>query len=195
MSSSEHGADGQDSQRIITINDCQIQTEQSIKSPRSSEISALHHRLAALEQILAAKEENSGEERADKREFGVQVDTQAHDGFSKQEVDEVLIKLKKAHDTIAEKDLMLQKYERIVSELHQKVGWLQEEVELQQQNWEEQKVLDTERSGPAQSHRLALDGLQEQLRESENNNRMLVDKYDQLQREYERYRNGKEFIV
>lgn len=173
------------------MNDCQIQTEQSTKSPRDSEISALHNRLAALEEILAGKEESSDRGRVYKCEFGAQVDMQVHEGFSKHEVDEVLVKLKKAHDTIAEKDQMLQKYEWIVSELHQKVGWLQEEVELQQQNWQQQRVGDTEESDRAQSYQLAFDELKEQLRESESNNRMLLDKYDQLQREYERYRNGK----
>lgn len=133
-------------ERIVTVNDCQIQTGSDAKSEVSQEYSkdleCLYRRLAAIEEVLAERDVeilklkkdpknctidssiqidmSEYQVQASKAEMSIQTSFQVEDpSFSKEELDELLHKLKAAHDKIAQKDAIIQNQEQQISRLQE----------------------------------------------------------------------------
>ena len=114
-------------QRVITVNDWQVQTEEDISESEKEmllEIRALQNRISFIEDIIAEKDYEIHQLRelnesylkrtlsTEKADTAVQVQVQMETSipeseFTREEIDDILHKLKKAHDNIASKDLQV----------------------------------------------------------------------------------------
>ena len=114
-------------QRVVTVNDWQVQTEEDISESEKEmllEIRALQNRISFIEDIIAEKDYEIHQLRelnesylkrtlsTEKADTAVQVQVQMETSipeseFTREEIDDILHKLKKAHDNIASKDLQV----------------------------------------------------------------------------------------
>jgi len=195
-----------------------VQTISDVTSDKgnnySKELDSLYKRLGVIEEVLADKDSeilqlktsannnctvNSGVKlnKSELVEMSVQAEIPADDSiqiseFTKDEVDEILHKLKSAHDKISLKDELIQQYEFNLSQIQREMNELQISVEDQKDSYNEQKAIDDQKLQLQKEQQIIIEELNDKLIQSEEYNQNIMQEYDQLQHEFDSYKEVKE---
>jgi hypothetical protein len=206
-------------QRMVTVNDCQIQTVSDAKSETSLEYSkdleGLYRRLAVIEEVLVERDTEILKLKKDskdctidsslqidmseypihieKAEMSIQASLPIEDtSFTKEEIDELLHKLKSAHDEIAQKDAIIQNQESHILHLQEEIDSLKQAVDEQNLVQDSQRELNEKKLHLQKEQQIVIEELNSKLLESEDENRQLAEQYDQLAQEFEEFMEVKE---